>query len=214
MPLIDFPNVPDVPGVPAIARSITVATSVTSLIGLAQEVFSDFLGSRWGVFDDSGTRVLFPDSFLGIEFKNDERQSDYPVEGGGFQTYNKVDTPYDVRVKMAVGGDEISRTEFLRQCDVMLHGIDLYTVITPEVSFATASLVNLMYKRETKNGATMLTVDLWFEEVRESATLLTAAAQPSGADAISDGTVQAFPVDTSNPVQTHGLPPSALGTMQ
>lgn len=195
MPLIQFPNVPDVPGVPALLRSVTVPTTITGLVGLAQGIISEFLGSEWGVFDDSGNRVLFPDTFLGIEFKNDERQSDYPVEAGGFQSYNKVDTPYDARVRMAIGGDKVSRTIFLQQCDTMLHSINLYTVITPEVSYATASLVNFMYKRETKNGATLLTVELWFKEVRETATLAIFSGQnPASADATSDGTVQTFPV--------------------
>ncbi|TAL90901.1 MAG: hypothetical protein EPN62_00765 [Candidimonas sp.] len=205
MPLIPFPNVPDVPGVPAIARSVTVPTSLTGIFGLAVEAFGDFMAARWGVFDAGGNRVLMPDSFLGIDFKNDSRQSNYPVEGGGFESYNKVDTPYDARVTMAIGGDEITRTLFLSTCDAMLHSINRYTVVTPEVTYDNASLVNLLYRRETKNGATMLTIQLWFNEVRTNAVALFSGTNPASSDVASDGAVQSFPIDGPGSVSAPNL---------
>jgi len=207
MPLIQFPNVPALPGVPAIVRSLTVPTSLTGLFGFAQNLLSDLFGGQWGIYDDNGAIALIPDSFVGVNFRNDERQSDYPVEQGQFESYNKVQTPYDCRVKMAIGADIVSRTAFLVQCDSMLKSTNLYTVITPEASYASASLVNYLYARSERSGATLIQVELWFQEVRNTAVTLTAETQqPDGATTVSDGQVQAFsvpnpPTLTAQPIQ-------------
>lgn len=205
MPLIQFPNVPNVPGVPALMRGVTIPTSIASLVGLGAGIWSDFLASRWGVFDDGGGRVLVADSFIGIEFKNDSRQSNYPIEEGGFQTFDKIDTPYDARVTMAIGGDLVTRSLFLSTCDDMLHSIKLYSVVTPEKTYASASVVNVGYRRETKNGATLLTVQLWFQEVRTKVSILFSGQNPASADVVSDGTVQSFPMDSSSSVSAPNL---------
>lgn len=143
----------------------------------------------------STKEALTPDSFISIDYKNNMRVSNYPQEEGAFASYNKVGTPYDCRVRMAIGGDKTTRTAFLAKCDVMLKSIDLYTVITPEAQYTNASLENYDYRRESRNGATLLIVDLAFIEVRITATATFSSAvkpaEPSGADPVSDGQVQA-----------------------
>lgn len=208
MALINFPNVPNVPGVPAVLRSVTIPTSVTGLVGLAAGLLTDFMAARWGIYDDSGALALLPDSFLEVHFKNDERQATYPIEQGGFATYNKVATPYDCRVSMSVSADIVTRTLFLAQCDTMLKGTDLYTVITPEASYQNASVVNTVYGRTRQNGVSMIMMELWFQEVRNTAVMLAApTSQPDGAGSVSDGQVQAMPVaPQSEPTLTAGVP--------
>jgi Na+-translocating ferredoxin:NAD+ oxidoreductase RnfD subunit len=202
MPLIPFPNVPNVPGVPAILRSVTVpsAGAILNVIlgGVAASIFGPVV---WGIFDQAGNEILLPDSFLDIDFKNDVRVSSYPQESGAFASYNKVNTPYDCRVKMAIGADKATRTAFLDQVDAMLKSIDLYTVITPEKTYMNAALQNYSYRRESSSGVSMITVDLWFLEVRTTGTAqFSAVAQPSGASPVSDGQVQTYEVGTANEV--------------
>ena len=196
MSLINFPNVPNVPGVPSVARDATAVTSVTGAIGLLSQVYTEFMAARWGVFSAGGGRVLWPDSFLDIDCKNGSWQATYPVEEGGFATYNKVDTPFDVRVRMAIGGDQVSRAVFLSTVEGMLKTLDRFTVVTPEKTYPSASLVNYMYRRETRNGASMLIVELWFQEVRTNAlSAYSAVKSPASANPVDGGTVQAFPID-------------------
>ena len=217
MPYIQFPNVPNVPGVPALLRSVTVPTpqalevgalgALTSLLGFSAPV--------WGVFDQSGNLVLNPDSFLSFDFRNDARVSDYPQEQGAFASYNKVQTPNNVRIRMAIGADQETRTAFLLKCDAMLKSTDLFTVVTPEINYTSLTVENVAYRRETRNGATMITVELWFKKVRISAVAQFSSASavtgsgapyafgsasalpadqvqsPSAADAVSDGQVSA-----------------------
>lgn len=195
MPLINYPNVPNVPGVPSVARDYTAVTSVAGAVGLLSQVYTEFMALRWGVFSAGGARVLWPDSFLDIDYRNGSWQATYPVEQGGFASYNKVDTPFDVRVRMAIGGDQVSRAAFLTTVEGMLKTLDRFTVVTPEKTYPSASLVNYMYRRETKNGASMLIVELWFQEVRVNALSAYAAAKsPASANPVDGGTVQALPV--------------------
>lgn len=212
MSLIPFPDVPNVPGVPALFRSLTVPTPGQLLNNLLGGVAEAIFGSVvWGVFDQSGKAALNPDSFLDIDYKQDMRVSNYPQEAGAFASYNKVGTPYDCRVRMAMGGDKASRTAFLAQLDTMLKAIDLFTVVTPEATYVNASLQNYNYRRETRNGATMLIVDLWFIEVRlTGVAAFSTPSQPSGADPVSDGQVQASPVSQSV-INAVALPP--IGAM-
>jgi hypothetical protein len=208
MSFIDFPNVPNVPGVPAIARSITVPTPQALEVG-AVGALTDLLGFTapvWGVFDQSGNKALNPDSFLAFEYKNSSRVSDYPQEQGAFASYNKVATPFDVRVRMSIGSDLAARTDFLATCDTMLKSTDLFNVVTPEATYVNVTLDNYDYRREQKNGATLITVELSFVEIRITATAQFSSGasstplaadqvqSPSAADPVSDGQVQAFAV--------------------
>lgn len=195
MPLINYPNVPNVPGVPSVLRVPTAVSSATGAVGLLSQVYTEFMAARWGVFTSGGARALNPDSFLEINYQNGSTQSTYPVEEGGFQSYNKVETPFDVRVRMAIGGDQISRAAFLTTVESMLKSLDRFTVVTPEKTYSSASLVNYMYRRETRSGASMIIVELWFQEVRVNAqAAYSAAKSPSSADTVDGGVVQAFPV--------------------
>ena len=209
MSLIPFPDVPNVPGVPMILRSITVP-SLGQILGSALGGIAETIFGRtvWGIFDSNGNAALTPDTFLGIDYKNDTKVSNYPQEQGAFAAYNKVGTPYDCRVTMSIGADKAGRTAFLSQLDAMLKTIDLYTVITPEVTYKNASLQNYSYKREARNGVSMLTVDLDFIEVRITAiaTFAPPTNQPSGASPVSDGQVQTFPV-TASVINATPLPP-------
>lgn len=197
MPLIPFPNVPNVPGVPNILRSLTVPTPGAlvnmALGGIAEYVFGPTV---WGVFDQNGKEVLFPDSFLGIDYRNEARVSNYPQEKGAFASYNKVETPYDCRVQMAIGADKAGRTAFLETLESLRKGLDLLTVVTPEVSYTSANLQSYNYRRTSQNGVSMLVVELDFIEIRVTAEAqfsgeVESPKEPSAADPVSDGQVQA-----------------------
>jgi hypothetical protein len=200
MPNIVFPNVPNVPGVPALPRSITVPTPGQILnAGLSALAEALFGASIWGVYDKSGQDVFVPDSFLSVDFKNTSRVSDYIQEKGAFASYNKVNTPYDCRVRMAISSDMAARTKFLDTCDRLLKSIDLLSVITPEKTYLNATLQNYDYRREDRQGVSMLKVELWFLEVRSSdgSAAGIKPKQPSGALTESMGQLQAVSTSVS-----------------
>jgi hypothetical protein len=61
------------------------------------------------------TPTIFPvvASFVDVEFKQDWPASDYPVEQGGFQTYDKVRLPFAVKLRLAASGSQAELQSFL-----------------------------------------------------------------------------------------------------
>ena len=192
MSLINFPNVPNVPGVPALLRSATIP-SVDSLvnqgIGLALEAI--FGAENWGVYDSNGNLALNHDVFGGVEYKNASLVSNYPQEDGAFASYNKVNTPFDCRIRLLVGSDKAARSSFVSALDFMLKKIDTYSVVTPEITYPEATLQNYQYRRTARNGVRIIEADLWFIEVRKNVgSNQPKPAEPQGAEMISLGQIQ------------------------
>lgn len=203
MSLIPYPNVPNVPGVPDLLRNATVPSGDALLQAAESYLTAGIFGEAvWGIYDQSGTSpVLVPDVFLSIDYRNGCRVATHPVEDGGFESYNKVNTPYDCQVRVVISGDIYSRQAFLSQCESMLKSTDMYSVVTPEKIYLNATLQNYSYRRESRSGVSLVTVDLWFLEVRERAVLYDTydPAQPSGYSIQSGGQVQAGSLGIYNP---------------
>lgn len=198
MSLIPFPNVPQVPGVPAIFRDLTIP-SLPELVNLGLGGLADLLFGTplWGLYEQDGQPAVVFDTFLGIRFRDGGRISSFPVEQGTFSSFNKVETPYDASIRLAHSGDMASRNVMLAVLERIAGSTDLYSVVTPEIVYASANLVNYAYTRDTRNGSSMLIVELQLEEVRQTAVAqFTETEAPSGADPQSNGQVQSFPLGT------------------
>lgn len=213
LPVPPFPNVPIAPGVPPVARAVgAIAATAVALVADALGILG-FQVAQWGVFDQSGNPVIIPDSIVAVEFRKEYRLSDFPVEQGGFGTYNKVAIPFDPRVTMTAGGSDAARTAFLAAIDIACSSMDLYNIVTPEVVYPSVSLTHYDYRRVQRSGVTLLTVDLGFEEVRvtgtaqftsstnnggtSGATLVNNAKSSSGTPPVNDGTVQTDAITSS-----------------
>lgn len=187
-----FPNVPFVLGVPALLRDILNLPANPPLGPFVDGpgVTSNQFGPTWGIYDADGGLAIDPDSVIAVEYRNDHRISDYPVEEGGFESYNKVTVPYDVRVTMTKGGTDSDRAAFLADCEALAATLDLFTVVTPEVSYADLNPTHFDLSRKRERGATLLTVEMWFEQVRNTATATyTSTKTASGASTLNNGTV-------------------------
>lgn len=192
MSLIPFPNVPNVAGVPALWRSATIPT-VDALVnqGISAALEAIFGSERWGIYDQAGNLALDHDVFGGIEFKNASLVSTYVQEEGAFASYNKVNTPYDCRVRLLVGSDVVRRNSFLTALDLMLKSIDTYSVVTPDFTYTEATLQNYQYRRTSRSGVRIIEADLWFLEVRKAiGSEQPQPSEPAGADSISLGQIQ------------------------
>jgi hypothetical protein len=199
MPLIEFPDVPDVPGVPPLARSAIsqVAAGINGYLALAGLPPLIALPTpTWGVFDDSGLAVAVADSVIAMDYHSESRVSDYPQEMGAFESFNKVQVPYASSVQMTCGGDSPRRATFLAALQAAKDSTNLYSIVTPDVVYRSANITGLNYRRTTRDGASLLTVDLHFEEIRVTASAAFAnenVQNPASADTVSLGQVQAQP---------------------
>lgn len=179
-----FYNVPDAPGVPPLLRNPALAVAApyvqagALVLNFVDPASADVTGdfgsvgdgsNTWGIFDDSGQSVIDFDTFLGIEYRNSTRISDYPLEQGSFENYNKVNNPFDVVVGLACGGDMVARTTFLSQAADIANSLDLYTIVTPEQTFVSCNVERYDYKRQLHDGVGIVTVNLYFKEIRVNA---------------------------------------------
>lgn len=187
-----FPFVPNVPGVPALLRD--VLRPVEDVILMVEDTL-DFLfgfggGPEWGVFLD-GQQIVAADSVVSLEFREAWVISDYPLEEGAFENYDKVQTPFAVKVRFAGGGDVSSRADFLDSISSVMGDLELYDVVTPEKVYTSVNFERQDYRRTATSGAGLISVDVWFTQVNVTAQAAFSDTQaPSGAGQTNAGTVQ------------------------
>jgi hypothetical protein len=226
MPLIPFPDIPQLPGVPALPRSPKFPPLVRAGLGLVQgalwRVFQ--VQTRWGVFDSQGKPLGDPAKFTGlignaldaaglgstlstdaVEYSKETRVSDFPLERGSFASYNKVETAASPTVTLCLTGSESNRSTFLDAIDKASKSTDLYSVVTPEVTYIDYSIERYNYQRRSSKGATLLLVEITLKEIRQVSAQYTQAnkgqvnaPKDAGATPAADnGKVQAKTPDTS-----------------
>jgi hypothetical protein len=207
-----FPDVPRASGVPSVFRSpvIQTITTIRLLQADVRTIGGMFFGPEWGIFTTGGQPFAIPNSFVSVDYRKEFRISDYPVESGGFQSFNKVATPFDVRVRFAISGPSSStfgdignlltgsqgttRSDFLTQVDLACKSLDLFSVVTPDATYPSVNIVHYDYRRERQNGVGIILVDVWCQEVRVTATTqFSDTKSPEGALNQSGGTVQGQP---------------------
>lgn len=215
MGAVQFPDVPLADGVPPVLRQIGAVTApVVLLLSDAASLLSDFLTPAWGIFTQDGLPLVPDDSVLGFDYRREWRVADFPLEQGAFGSYNKVQTPYEARVTYAVGDSSLPnlpgsqttrRGSVLAAIDAAAASLDLFTVITPEFTYSSANIIHYDYRRTAQNGAGMLIIDVWVQEIRiAQAAQVASTQQPAGAAMVDDGTVQTAPL---TPAQQSALPP-------
>lgn len=192
VPVSKFPNAPPVQGVPSLFRDPTAIFFPALLLAAdVLTVLRLFQGPQWGVFTSGGAPVILADSVVTVDFRNEYRISDYPVEQGGFQSYNKVQVPYDIRVRLSCDGGTIPRELFLLQVANAMRALDLFVVVTPDAVYPSVNIVHYDYRRERQGGVGIIQVDLWLEEVRVTVTTQFTNTKESTSQADTNiGTVQ------------------------
>ena len=203
---LPLPVVPAVPGVPPLPGGITVALPAL-VSGDASALFGAVAHQQWGIFTQGGSPVFTVDSVGAIEFAQDYRISDYPQEQGGFQSYNKVALPFQGKVTFLVNRN---RAGLLNQLPTQLASLSLLSLVTPEVTYPSCNVIHQGYRRTSRNGVTLIAVDVWVEEVRVTATATStgAATAGTGAGASAGGGIGS---DTGS---VNGTPTSDDGTVQ
>ncbi len=200
MPLIPFPNVPKLDGVPLLPRSAKYPAVVTaSLLGFAQGLLWRFaqVETKWGIYDSKGNALGDPAKFSGIVgtilgtagfgptlstasmgYTKETRISDFPIEKGGFVSYNKVERPANPVVTFSFDGSEQDRGSFLAAIDNAVKSTDLYSVVTPEIVYVDYSVERYGYQRRSDKGANLLIVEISLSEIRQVSAQYTQSQTP------------------------------------
>jgi len=104
------------------------------------------------------------------------------MEDGAFQSFNKVESPFDIRVTLTRGGSSANRTAFLDAILGLKKSLDLYDIVTPDKTYINVNLENYSYRRTSRSGKTLITAELFFKEIRiTTSDSGYSPAAPSGA---------------------------------
>jgi hypothetical protein len=206
-----MPNVPQVPGVPNLssyasnAVTLIVADAVSFLFGGGAQ-------DRWGVFQDGAVAFDY-DSFNGLSFRKDFVVADYPVEApgsgqsSGFMSYDKVEMPFECRVRLISGGSEADREALLVQVENAAQTLDLFDVVTPERLYEDCNIVRYSYERTAVDGVGVIKIDVTFQQIRTSETsAFSNTKQPGSAAQVGGGTVQGTTANQSAKIESFPLP--------
>lgn len=210
---INFPNVPQLPGVPQLAR-LALAVSVTLPLLSRQAAIPVFHASPapvWGILDAVGNPVLVPDSFLAFGKRNEYDVSKYPVQKGGFSTFNKVFRPFEIPLRLSKGGTQSDREQFLNTLDDISGDTNLYTILTPEKTYPSVNITRSeIYRRGSSGAYFFAEVDISFIEIRQ----VTAQYSSTAMDTANAKDPDALPAVSQGLVQPGVVPPSSVAKIQ
>lgn len=145
---------------------------------------------QWGIY--LGARpVVTADTVTSFGYKQKWAVADYPVERGGFESYDKVNTPYGIEVRFASGGSAAKREALLSSIAAIGDTLTLYDVWTPEAVYIGVNVDGYAYQRTSTNGLGLMVVDVTVIEIREEGvTDFKNTKSPSGYAAAPGGNVQ------------------------
>lgn len=107
-------------------------------------------------------------SIIEFDFRQDWAIANYPVEGGEYESYDKVTRPYDVRLRIACSGDASKRQAFISSMMTMSQSTNTYDIVTPEAIFTNCNVNHLSWPRRADRGVSMIVAEVTFQKVREA----------------------------------------------
>lgn len=158
-----------------------VVTSGLSALGL--------LPPQWGIFNQAGRSVISFDTVKNFDYRRDWNISDYPLERGAFESYNKVQTPFVARIGLSTGGSFAARQAFLQSIQAIEDDLNLYDVVTPEVTYQSVNISHVDYHRADGLYG-IITVNIFLTEIRVTTQAELSTQAPSGATGTHVGQVQ------------------------
>lgn len=190
----DIPLYPGVPQLLRPVQETIAANPVLSIgIGTAETLLITALNQapQWGIYDHNGNQLgLLPNSqstlqaivgtlasqitgnnatvlsTYSVDFTRETKISDFPIEEGSFAAYNKAQSPASPAVTLILDGSEADRTAFLNLINAACVGTDLYSVVTPEITYYNYSVERYNYSRKSSRGVTLLIVEVFLKEIR------------------------------------------------
>jgi len=204
-----FYQVPAAQGVPPVLRDPALPqTSPPLLTSDGSSSFGQSVDPQWGIFLNNSP-VIASDNVIDMSYRKEWTLSDYPVEKGAFQTYDKVETPFEVNIALSVGGTPDDRATFIQSADTILTSLDLYDVVTPEAVYSSVNFRRNEYDRNATKGAGLITIGFYGEQIRVTATAeFSNTKSPVSASPVNGGTVQT----TSPSMSQAAIPAEHNGT--
>jgi len=119
----------------------------------------------WTILNKSGSRAVDFTSMLSLEVSDQGQAVSTPIEEGSFANYNKVQSPTEIKVSLALEGEGFVLDQALKTLESLQKGTELLSLSTPSAYYDSLTLKAHSHKRENTSG--FLTVDLSLVEVRQ-----------------------------------------------
>lgn len=193
-------HVPNVPGVPSVV--FAAATQVITLLTRdALSLFTGFPISPWGIYQ-GGIPVVLAETVTAFDYKQQWSIADFPIERGGFESYNKVSIPFETGFRFAAGGADVQRQQLLASIAAIAGTTQLYDIITPDATYLNVNVSRYDYRQTANDGVGLLQVDVFATEIREVVGIaLSNTKSPSSAAQTNSGPVQATPATSTQNAQ-------------
>lgn len=147
----------------------------TPIFNFGQEVLGKLFG-EWGILNGRGepftgyglSLISALQSFNRMDYIKENNVPTFPVERGSFAAYNKVQLPATPVITLNLWGTRWDGQQFLNAIDDAANSTNLYTIITPEITYINYTIEKYNYTRSAPRGATLLSVTLYLKEVRQT----------------------------------------------
>lgn len=156
----------------------------------------------WGLYKN-GAMVIQADNVVQVDYDQNWTVSDYPVEQGGFESYDKVTLPFDGRFRFSRGGDAPTRKALLDSIAAIAGTTQLFDLVIPEETYPNVNIIRQNYNRKADAGLGLMIVDVWVQEIRiapDASFTTTGGTQPitnsktpQGQSAVDGGQVNGTP---------------------
>lgn len=188
---MSFPvNIPNVPGVPPVVFVPGISDIVSLLTSDAISLFAGSIKAPWGIYFGV-VPVIINDTVTQFGFDQRYDISDFPIEGGSFQSYNKVYEPFQATFRFVRGGSLVARQALLDSIAAIIGDLNLYNVVTADAVYQNVNLISYSYQQTGQNGIGMLSVDVVARQVKiASSALLSNVQDPGSASQVNGGTLQ------------------------
>lgn len=157
-------------GIPNLLRPPSVGAVVTAILGRAAGAAWNYLfpGPTWGVYTaGTTTQAVTVSSVVALGLRKSSNVSDYKIETGSFVSYNKVETPRGVQIRITREGTELERATLLNWLETNVKAPTLFDIVMPELRYSNMTLIDYAADRGATSGLGMLIVDCTFQEIRE-----------------------------------------------
>ena len=156
---------------------------------MSTKIGNTTIGDMIGGKKSAISPVVEIDSMISLENRKMAQVSDFRIEDGGFNSYNKVQTPDMVAVQIARGGDINKRKTFLEWLRENVGSTAVYDVVTPDHIYKNVTLeVYDISRTAEQGGASLVIANCVFRTIRSSATVVSASTT-SAAQSANDAPI-------------------------
>jgi len=133
---------------------------------------------RYGIYNGGTEALTGYNSVIGAGYAVDEQVPTYPIENGGFESYNKVAQPFQAKIQYTIYLSALPA--FIAQCEAMRQDTNLYSFLTPFYTWQNVNVVHYDWRLQNKRATSMLIVEVFGNEIRPHVTTNIPAGSQSG----------------------------------